>query len=126
MENNKINKTAVLADRMVILQAFAEYYLKFYKGKSFAQMYPDVKDEYGHLNKEQEKVLHDYLLNVYKTYGLDLNKILEEKNEVVKDGNILTDFEMSELLRLADEQLLLCGIIMERKSRLYLKNKSVK
>lgn len=125
MENNKINKAAVLADRMVILQAFSEYYLRFYKGKSFSEMYPDVKDEYGHLNKEQEKILHDYLLNVYKTYGLDLNKILEEKNEVVKDGNILTDFEMSELLRLADEQLLLGGIIIDRKNKLY-KNKNVK
>ena len=125
MEEKEKKKMMIIADRMVIMQAFAEFYLKFYKGKSFAEMYPDVKDEYGHLNVEQEKILHEYLVNVYKNFGLDLEKILAEKNEVVKPGNYLTDFEMAEIIRLADEQLLLGGIVIERKNRLY-KNKSVK
>ena len=34
---------------------------------------------------------------------------------LVKDGNILTDYEMNELIRLADEQLMLTGIMIQRK-----------
>lgn len=34
---------------------------------------------------------------------------------LAKDGNILTDYEMNELIRLADEQLMLTGIMIQRK-----------
>lgn len=118
----EIDKKKLMADRMVMLQAFVEYYLKFTKGKTFQELYPDIKDEYGKLNKKQEELLHEYLDTVYKGFGLDLNKILEEKKAEVKPGNVLTDYEMKELLRLADEELLLGGTILERKARLYIKD----
>ena len=115
-------KKELIANRMVMLQTFADGYLRFYKGKSFAQMYPDVEDKYGLLNKEQELVLHDFLVQVYKSFGLDLDKVLKENKAEVKPGNNLTDFEMVELIRLADAVLLLDGVLLERKDRLLHKN----
>lgn len=112
-------KKLLLADRMVILQAFVDYYLRLTKGKYFADLYPDEKDEYGRLNHKQEELLHDYLKLEYRTFGLDLDKRLQEKDAKVTEGNILTDFEMDELVRLADELILLNGVILERKARLY-------
>lgn len=109
----------LLAERLVILQALAENYLKKTTGKTFEEMYPEEKDEYGRLNHTQEKVLHDYLASIYKVYGQNLDEVLAEKGETLKDGEVLTDYEKGALMRLADEQLILSATIVERKARLF-------
>ena len=119
---NKEMKDRLVMDRFVMLQAFVEYYLITNKGKTFEQLYPDIEDRYGILNPKQEELLHDFLADVYKSFGLDLNKVLEEKNAKVTPGNVLTDFEMKELLRMADQQIVLTGTIVRRKERLLPKN----
>jgi len=115
--NNEKDKM-LLAERLVILQAMAENYLKKTTGKTFEEMYPDEKDEYGKLNSNQEKVLHDYLAHVYEVYGQNLDDVLAKQGETLKDGEYLTDYEKGALMRLADEQLILTSTIVERKARL--------
>ncbi len=108
-------------ERMVIMQGFVESYLKKTKGKTFAEVYPDVEDVYGVLNSKQEEILHSYLVDDYKKMGLDLNElILKSGSEVVENG--LSDFEKKELIRRSDDVLLLVANIFDRKEKLYKKN----
>ena len=109
-------------ERMAIMQGFVDFYLKQTEHKTFGELYPDVKDQYGILNEQQAGILHSYLIYVYKSFGLDLNKVLQEKGEEPKEGN-LTPFEKQELNRLADEQLATLAMVLKRKERLYKKQK---
>lgn len=117
---DKNMKKLLVAERIVILQAFAEFYLSKKEGKTFAEAFPDIKDEYGILNIKQVELLHLFLKDVYSSFGLDLEKILAEKGEVF-DGKELTPFEGKEIIRLADDELGLGAIILKRKERLYKK-----
>ena len=112
----------IISNRIITLQSLVDYYLKVKEGKNFAEMYPEIEDKYGVLNRKQEEILHEYLKTVYESYGVDLEKVLEEKKEEKKPGSYLTKFEMDELIRIADEHYLLIGIIVDRNKRL-LKNK---
>ena len=107
-------KKMLVAERVVILQAFSEYYLTKTQGKTFGEAFPDEKDEYAVLNKKQIELLHQFLKDEYSEYGLDLEKILAEKGEVF-NGTDLTPFESKELVRLADEAIALSAVIMKRK-----------
>ena len=117
---NEKEKKRLFIDRMLVLQGFVESYLKMTKGKTFEELYPDIKDEYGHLNAKQEELLHDFLSLQHKLFGLDLDKVLEERGARLKEGSKLTDFEMEMLARLADQQILIDASLLERKSRLYI------
>ena len=112
----------VFINRMVTLQAFVDYYLENTKGKNFSELYPEIEDKYGVLNEKQEEILHEYLKSVYSSFGLDLEKILKEKNEVASTNGKLTKFEMDELIRLADEHYIIIGVISNRKKKLLKKN----
>ena len=111
-------KQLLSVERVVILQGFVESYLRVTEKKSFAEAYPNEKDEYGVLNEKQVDLLHDYLARQYKGYGLDLDKIIAEKGEKPLQGSKITDFELKELIRLADEVIVLLGAIESRKQRL--------
>ena len=114
--NEEQMKKMVVVERMTILQAFAESYLMRTQKKTFKEAYPDVEDQYGVLNNQQSALLHDYLTDLYKGFGLDLNKILEEKGQK-SDGKTLTEFEKEQLVRLADEQIHMLAVILDRKAR---------
>ncbi len=114
-------KKSLTAERLIALQSFADSYLRITEQKKFAEKYPNVKDEYGILNKEQEALLHDYLVRVYKGFGLDLEKVMAEKGAKPIEGSKLTDYEIKELVRLADEYLLMLAIQVERKTKLFKK-----
>ena len=114
---NEEKKNLLTAERMAILQGFVDYYLLRTKNSSFAKEYPDIKDEYGKLNNKQTELLHYYLMSVYKNMGLDLEKVLADKGETY--NGTLTNFEKDELVRLADDQIGLVAIMMNRKERLF-------
>jgi hypothetical protein len=114
-------KKLLTAERMIVFQDFADSYLRVAEKKKFAEKYPNVEDKYGVLNKEQEALLHDYLVRVYKGFGLDLEKVMAEKGAKPVEGTPLTDFEVKELVRLADEYLVLFGTQVERKEKLFRK-----
>ena len=116
MEENA-RKNMIAAERMAVLQAFVDCYLiKNYK-MSFAEMYPDMKDEYGKLNSKQNELLHNYLDEVYKEFGLNLSEAIKAHGENY-NGTDLTDFETNELTRLADNQIGVLSILLDRKARL--------
>lgn len=117
---NEEKKKMLTAERMAVLQGFADYYLLKTKGKVFTDLYPDIKDEYGRLNDKQSEILHSYLVDTYKSYGLDLDGVLARAGEKF-DGKNLTEFEKKELIRLADTQIGVVAVILKRKERLYKK-----
>ena len=117
---NEDKKKLLVAERVVILQAFAEFYVTKTEGKTFGEAYPDIKDEYAVLNEKQMELLHYYLRDVYDSYGKNLDEVLAGKGEIF-DGKELTPFEEKEIIRLADEQLALAAVVMKRKERLYKK-----
>jgi hypothetical protein len=118
MEENERKLLGI--ERMAIMQGFVELYLMQTEHKTFGELYPDVEDKYGVLNEKQVGILHSYLTYVYKSFGLDLNKVLQDKGEEPKEGN-LTPFEKQELNRLADEQIVTLSMILKRKEKLFKK-----
>lgn len=117
---NEEKKELLVAERLVILQGFVDYYLKKTTGKVFTDLYPDIKDEYGILNDKQSEILHSYLADVYDSFGLNLDRAIANTGEK-SDGKNLTEFEKKELIRLADTQICIAASIMDRKERLYKK-----
>lgn len=117
---NEEKKELLVAERLVILQGFVDYYLIKTTGKVFTELYPDIKDEYGLLNDKQSEILHSYLADVYNSFGLDLDSVLANVGEKF-DGKNLTEFEKKELIRLADTQIGVVAAILNRKERLYKK-----
>ena len=114
--NEEQVKKMVAVERMTILQAFAESYLMRTQKKTFMEAYPDVPDQYGKLNDVQTALLHEYLVSFYKGLGFDLEKILAEKGQKF-DGKNLTEYEKEQLVRLADEQIHMLAVILDRKAR---------
>lgn len=109
-------------ERMAVLQGCVESYLLKTEHKTFAEKFPEIDDIYGALNEKQLEILHLYLEDEYKAVGLDLNqKIIESGSQPVEGG--LSDYEKKELVRIADRELALVACILERKERLFKKQK---
>lgn len=75
-----------------------------------------VPDKYGDINTKQAALLHLYLVKEYKRLGLDLNKAIEASGEKIVPGK-LSVYECTELLRKADEALLLLVSILDRREK---------
>lgn len=111
-------------ERMVIMQGFVEVYLQKTKGKKFGELYPDIEDTYGVLNKKQLEILHSYLVDDYKSMNIDLNEIINKSGSAV-DENGLSEYEKKELVRRADIVLATVANVFERKEKLYKNIKNV-
>lgn len=111
-------------ERMVIMQGFVEVYLQKTKGKKFGELYPDIEDTYGVLNKKQLEILHSYLVDDYKSMNIDLNEIINKSGSAV-DENGLSEYEKKELVRRADSVLATVANVFERKEKLYKNIKNV-
>lgn len=111
-------KGIIKRERVLVLQACADYICRATEHKSFAEAFPDVEDKYGTLNNIQESLLHKYLAGMFYAFGLDLDAIIKEKGEVLSEGEVLTDLEQGMLLFLVDNYLQVFGIMMERKEKL--------
>lgn len=111
-------------ERMVIMQGFVEVYLQKTKEKKFGELYPDIEDTYGVLNKKQLEILHSYLVDDYKSMNIDLNEIINKSGSAV-DENGLSEYEKKELVRRADIVLATVANVFERKEKLYKNIKNV-
>jgi hypothetical protein len=111
-------KELLTEERTLVLQALADYTVRKGKKQTFAEAYPEVKDEYGKLNSHQEALLHAYLVASFKEHGSDLEKILAAKEEKLKVGDSLTEFEKNVLINEADNLLGILAVILERKEKL--------
>lgn len=123
MNKDDIKKLLPL-ERMVIMQGFVEVYLQKTKGKKFGELYPDIEDTYGVLNKKQLEILHSYLVDDYKSMNIDLNEIINKSGSAV-DENGLSEYEKKELVRRADSVLATVANVFERKEKLYKNIKNV-
>lgn len=122
--NKEDMKKLLPLERMVIMQGFVEVYLQKTKGKKFGELYPDIEDTYGVLNKKQLEILHSYLVDDYKSMNIDLNEIINKSGSAV-DENGLSEYEKKELVRRADSVLATVANVFERKEKLYKNIKNV-
>jgi len=109
-ENNKL-----IEQRKIIFQAFVELYLTK-NNIDIKEKIPDYKDEYGVLTLAQAQILHFYLLDEYKKSGKDLIEEIKNSGEEVVPGK-LSNYEISVLIRKADELANIVSILEQRKAR---------
>ncbi|MGM9881853.1 MAG: hypothetical protein ACI31S_03305 [Bacilli bacterium] len=117
---NEDKKKILKAERIIVLQAIVDAYLNKNGKKPAREEFPFEKDEYGKLNTSQYKMLHFYLAEEFKALGLDLSEAIKAAGETETPGT-LTNFELKELSRRADEILLIIAAIQDRKQALLTK-----
>lgn len=106
--NEKIKK-----ERMVILQTFAEVYLKRNNLPPSKIIFKN-EDKYGEINNEQAQLLHFYLEEEYKKMGMDLNFCIKKSGEEYVKGE-LSKYELNELMSRADDMIIFLGVLTQRK-----------
>lgn len=109
--NEKLKK-----ERLLILQTFAEAYLKKHNLPPSKIIYK-CEDKFGELNDQQATLLHYYLVDEYKKMGKDLNEAIKASGEEVSKDKI-SNFEVKELIARADEMIVFLGVLFERKAAL--------
>lgn len=108
----------VSKEREAILQTFAEVYLKRNGKPESSIMFSKSEDKYGTLNEEQSLLLHFYLSEEYEKMGVSLSDCIKKSGEEVVPGK-LSNYELRELVRRADDMILFLDTMMDRKKRLY-------
>ena len=117
--NKEEFKEKVFTERMVILQAMAESYLIRKKDKYFSDEYPNVTDKYGIINLEQEQLLREFLKEYFNNQGRNLEEEIKKAGEDLSAStNKLTKYEIDELTKIADYEIIFLSTIIKRKERL--------
>ena len=111
-------KEMIKKERLLMLQNFAETYLRANNMPPSKQLFKDSVDKYGELNDQQAAILHLYLEDSYKKMGFDLKKAIEDSGETYVEGK-LSKYELDELIRRADEMIIFLGVLKLRKDALY-------
>ena len=104
----------IAKDRMIILQNFVETYLKLNNMPPSGILFNGTEDSFGELNEVQARMLHLYLEDSYKRMGFDLKKAIEDSGEEYVHGK-LSQYEVKELIRRADEMIVFIGVLELRK-----------
>lgn len=112
------NLEKIAKEREAILQTFAELYLKKNGKPESSEFFSTSNDKYGTLNGEQALLLHFYLNDEYEKMGLKLSDCVKKSGEEVVPGK-LSNYELNELIRRADDMIIFLDTIMDRKRRLY-------
>lgn len=108
----------IAKEREVILQTLAEVYLKKNGKPESSEFFPNSTDVYGTINGEQALLLHFYLNDEYEKMGLKLSDCIKKTGEEVVPGK-LSQYEINELVRRADDIIIFLDTIMDRKKRMY-------
>ena len=114
MDTNELLKK----ERIIVLQSMVDAYLKKNGKKPASETFSFEKDEYGKLTTSQYKMLHFYLIDEFRALGLNLSEEIKKHGETEVPGK-LSNFEINELMRRADEIILVLAAIKDRKERLY-------
>ena len=69
------------------------------------------------LNDNDIKALHLMLEDEYKALGLDLNKVIDDHDQIVEE-NQLSNYELDEIVKKADQFLLMFNYMIENKDNL--------
>ena len=115
MENNNelTNQELIAAERLVILQNFAETHVVKHGNESSEELF-ERADIYGELSEEQARLLRAYLKDELATYGLDLKYYVTSRGETYEPGK-LSKAEISLLMKKADDMILFLGTLEKRK-----------
>lgn len=117
MENNNelTNQELIAAERLVILQNFAETHVVKHGNESSEELF-ERADIYGELSEEQARLLRAYLKDELATYGLDLKYYVTSRGETYEPGK-LSKAEISLLMKKADDMILFLGTLEKRKMK---------
>lgn len=117
MENNNelTNQELIAAERLVILQNFAETHVVKHGNESSEELF-ERADIYGELSEEQARLLRAYLREELATYGLDLKYYVTSRGETYEPGK-LSKAEISLLMKKADDMILFLGTLEKRKMK---------
>lgn len=117
MENNNelTNQELIAAERLVILQNFAETHVIKHGNESSEELF-ERADIYGELSEEQARLLRAYLREELATYGLDLKYYVTSRGETYEPGK-LSKAEISLLMKKADDMILFLGTLEKRKMK---------
>ena len=117
MENNNelTNQELIAAERLVILQNFAETHVVKHGNESSEELF-EKADIYGELSEEQARLLRAYLREELATYGLDLKYYVTSRGETYEPGK-LSKAEISLLMKKADDMILFLGTLEKRKMK---------
>ena len=113
--NNLTNQELIAAERLVILQNFAESHVVKHGNKSSEELF-EKADIYGELSEEQARLLRAYLREELATYGLDLKDFVASKGEKYEPGK-LSKVEVDLLIKKADDMILFLGTLEKRKQK---------
>ena len=117
LENNNelTNQELIAAERLVILQNFAETHVVKHGNESSEELF-ERADIYGELSEEQARLLRAYLREELATYGLDLKYYVTSRGETYEPGK-LSKAEISLLMKKADDMILFLGTLEKRKMK---------
>lgn len=117
MENNNelTNQELIAAERLVILQNFAETHVVKHGNESSEELF-ERADIYGELSEEQARLLRAYLRDELATYGLDLKYYVTSRGETYEPGK-LSKAEIDLLMKKADDMILFLGTLEKRKMK---------
>jgi len=92
------------------LQVILETYLLTTNKGTLKEVLAHEGYEYGKMTDSQLALLHFYLLDEYKEYGLNLIEEIEKNGETVVPGK-LSSYEFKELTKRADKFITALGVI---------------
>ena len=104
MEEENIQKA-----RMLMLQILAETYLQMKDESSSPDSFTKKIDSLEVLTQDQLFALRSYLKESYERMGLDLETVVKNHQEEYLEEK-LSQYEMNELIRRADEMIVFVGI----------------
>ena len=118
MENNNEITTndLIAAERMVILQNFAETFMVKHGIASTGEVFKS-DDVYGYMSEEQARLLRSYLKEDLEAYGLNLEYYVTSRGEQYEAGK-LSKSEIALLMRKADDMILFLDTLQKRKQRM--------
>ena len=107
-----MDKEMLKDGRMLALKIIAEAYMMS-KGKENTQeIFPRNITNESTISGEENLILHNWLAEEYKKMGLNLEQAILASGESY-DGKRLSQYEINELVRRADDLLLQMGILKQ-------------
>lgn len=99
--------------RTLALKVFAEAFLVSKGNKKTKELFPDKRiTNQTQISDEEAYVLHNWLMDEYRSMGLNLQKLVEATGEKIEE-NKLSKYELKELIRRADIMLVQLNVFKD-------------